>query len=434
MLAGIEQRLNAGSKNVKQNGNPHEEDTENFEDSESSIDSEDSKGLDVAEREARPANLFIKNAKKNHKLKLSSRHTLSNEIAGKLPLGKLQPRSIIPRLTSTSDTRADATLYAAAGGLGAVLKDGVYDAIVAERFDIQSDRVSWARDNMHAKYWHAIESLAEQLDHLRTVYLASLPRAVDGLRAHNPYIPDIQLLEAAIESLDEELTPIIDILRIWTDAFAQRRSGKYKELDAIVFCVEQTHYLFQGTDAASMASAEVKARLNTVIFQIGCVYLARFSSAGPATLPAGPVGAHAFEVPHDERNVIAIMLILYMHEFRHDIFHDVVGLGDELVTVIAKAITEASKKEQFSLSQKTIKIGKQKIPMLNLLIKLFIDTIGEVDADISGGVLLCGPAYLYNMLSTSAAMNSQEKYSTRNSSCALSLTMSLATIEKAIRN
>ncbi len=53
--------------------------------------------------------------------------------------------------------------------------------------------------------------------------------------------------------------------------------------------------------------------------------------------------------------------------------------------------------------------GLREITTLNLLIKLFIDTIGEVDADISGGVLLCGPAYLYNMLSTFAAMNSQEK-------------------------
>jgi len=39
-------------------------------------------------------------------------------------------------------------------------------------------------------------------------------------------------------------------------------------------------------------------------------------------------------VPHNERNIIPIMLTLYMHEFRHDIFHDVDGLGDELTQVV----------------------------------------------------------------------------------------------------
>ena len=324
-----------------------------------------------------------------------------------LPLGKVQ--ALIPSLNLPGEESVDATLLVAAGGLSALLNDGKFDAIVAERFDAQSARVSWARANMHSKYWPAIDSLAEQLEQLRTVYLASLPRAVDGLRAYNPEVPESQLLEVAIDALDEELTPIIDILRIWTDAFSQARSGKYKELASIIFCVEQAHYLFEGTDPSSTASAEVKARLNSLIFHIGCVYVARFSSAGPATLPAGPVGAHAFEVPHDERNVIGIMLILYMHEFRHDIFHDVVGLGSELIAVLARAISDASKKGELVLSQKSVSIGNQKVPLLNLLIKFFVDTIGEVDADISGGVLLCGPAYLYNMVSTFCAFNSQDK-------------------------
>lgn len=42
----------------------------------------------------------------------------------------------------------DGTLLVAAGGLRELLEDGKYDAIVAERFDEQSDKVSWARENM----------------------------------------------------------------------------------------------------------------------------------------------------------------------------------------------------------------------------------------------------------------------------------------------
>ncbi len=46
---------------------------------------------------------------------------------------------------------------------------------------------------------------------------------------------------------------------------------------------------------------------------------------------------------------------------------------------------------------------------MELLIKAFADMIGEVDADTSGGVLLSGPAFSYNTLSTFSAFNSQRK-------------------------
>ncbi len=331
---------------------------------------------------------------------------LHGDMKEKLPVEK--PRAIIASLPNQV-IKVDATLYSASGGLAELLNDGKFYALVAERFDDQTGEVSWARDNMPAKYQPAIESLNNQLVKLREVYLASLPRTLDGLRAHNPGVPEYELLEAAVEALDEELTPIIDILRIWTDSFGQRRSGKYKELDAIVFSVEQAHYLFDGSDPTSSLTAANRSLLKTRVFRTGCVYVARFSKLGPATLPAGPIGAHAFEVPHDERNLIALMLILYMHEFRHDIFHDVEGLGEELVSLLSAKIAKAAKAGDFKLSQKSFKFGNQQLPLLDLIIKFFIDAIGEVDADISGGVLLCGPAYLYNMISTFGAFNSQGK-------------------------
>lgn len=333
-------------------------------------------------------------------------------VPGSPTLGKIpKPAGIIPQLDKAVESGVDGTLLVAAGGLRELLEDGKYDAIVAERFDEQSDKVSWARDNMPAKYLPAIDSLDDQLIKLRRVYLGALPRTLDGLRAQNPNAPEYRLLEAAIEVLDEELTPIINVLRIWTDAFGQQRSGKYKELEAVVFSVEQAHHLFEGTDVTSSMTAEAKSRLNTRVYGIGNVYVARFSGEGPATLPGtrGPIGAHAIEVPHDERNIITLMLILYMHEFRHDIFHDVEGLGDELSAVVAKAILDAHESGELKLSKNAVKIGKQSVPLANLLVKLMVDTIGEVDADISGGVLLGGPAYLYNMISTFSAFNSKRK-------------------------
>ena len=42
-----------------------------------------------------------------------------------------------------------------------------------------------------------------------------------------------------------------------------------------------------------------------------------------------------------------------MNEFRHDIFHDMDGLGDELTQVVAQAIGEAYEKGELKLTRET---------------------------------------------------------------------------------
>jgi hypothetical protein len=332
------------------------------------------------------------------------------------PLDKLprlpKPLSLIPQTQQSKDDQIDGTLFVAAGGLAGLLEDGKYDAIAAERFDDFDDKVAWARNNWPLRYQPAISSLSDQLGQLRTVYVNSLPLTMDGLRSQNPGVAEGSLLEAAKHLLDEELAQIITVIKIYTDPFGQSRSGKYKELEAVVFAVEQAYALFEGCDPSNpLTSADVKTRLETRVYGVGNVFLARFSDQGPATIPGtrGPIGAHALEVPHDERGIIPIMLTLYMHEFRHDIFHDVDGLGDELTQVVAKAIGEAYEKGELTLTRETTSLGRQKMPTIELIIKAFADMIGEIDADTSGGVLLNGPAFSYNTLSTFAAFNSQRK-------------------------
>jgi hypothetical protein len=335
----------------------------------------------------------------------------SSHKSGVVSSRKKGAHSLIPQTKKARENGIDGTLFVAAAGLRELLEDGKYDAIVAERFDDLVDKVNWARDHMDAKYAPAVKSLSNQLTRLRQVYLAALPRVLDGLRAQQPNVSEGRLLDAAIEVLDEELTQILAVLRIWTDAFGQQRSGKYRELDAVVFAVEQAFHLFEGNDLNASVSAEVINRLKTRVFKVGNVFVARFSGEGPATLPGtrGPVGAHAMEVPHDERNFITLMLVLYMHEFRHDIFHDVEGLGTELTAVVAQALRNAFNDGELVLSRETVNIGRQRVSLLNLLIKMYADTIGEVDADISGGVLLAGPAFLYNMVMTFSAFNARRR-------------------------
>ena len=339
------------------------------------------------------------------------RSILSSLPPGLPDIDKVKPATLIPVTKKSRDSGVDGTLFVAAGGLRELLEDGKYDAIVAERFDDLVDKVNWARDNMGTKYQRAVKSLSDQLSKLREVYLAALPRVLDGLRAQNPGVSEGRLIEAAVQTLDEELRQIISVLRIWTDAFGQQRSGNYKQLDAVVFAVEQAFLLFEGNDPANPISSEVKTRLKNSVFGVGDTFVARFSGEGPATLPGtrGPVRAHALEVPHDERNFITLMLVLYMHEFRHDVFHDVEGMGAELTRVVSRAILQGGDKGDLKLSREFVNIGKQRVPLLNLLAKMYADTIGEVDADISGGVLLAGPAFLYNMLMTFSAFNSRRK-------------------------
>ncbi|MDZ4833246.1 MAG: hypothetical protein SGJ27_05535 [Candidatus Melainabacteria bacterium] len=313
----------------------------------------------------------------------------------------------------------DSTLFAVAEGIRLMMDAGKYDAIVAERFDDHADKVAWAKDVV-AKRWPnkaaAIASLEGQLNQLRSLYLSTIPRVLAVLVAQNPEVSEGRLLQAALQSLDEELAQILGVLRIWTDAFGQLRSGNYKQLEAVVFSVEQAFRLFEGMSPSAKLDPDVKERLKTSKFHVGNVFVARFSEHGPATLPGtrGPVGAHAIEVPHDERSIITLMLVLYMHEFRHDIFADVEGLGDELTMVVAKAIAEACEKQEVVFSLPEVQIDRTTVPMSSLMVKIFADTIGEVDADISGGILLSGPAYLYNMISTFSAFNSKPEGVFRN--------------------
>lgn len=313
------------------------------------------------------------------------------------------------------------TLFAAAEGLRVIFHNGRFEAIIAEKFDRLTGAVNWARNNMPAKYQEAIASLDAHLTKLTEIYREALPKIMDFLAAQSPQASKGELLAAAVQVVDEQLAEILFVLRIWTDAFGQLRDGMYKELQSVVFTVEQAYHLFRTGDINGVCDEECEKRLKSRVFGVKDVFVARFSGFGPATIPGtrGPVGAHAIEVPHDERDIISLMLVLYLHEFRHDIFHDVEGLADAVTKAVVDAIDKAYKAGVFKLTTgslvkvdgqevRMVKLGSTKVPTIELLKKIYADTLGEVDADIAGGVLLSGPAFLYNMLATFSAFNAKE--------------------------
>lgn len=303
------------------------------------------------------------------------------------------------------------TLWVASEGVRQVLYRGRFDAIIADRFDPLAGAVNWAGQNMEAKYRPAIMSLGGQLGQLRALYREALPRVLSVLAGQNPKVPAQKLLNAAVDTLDDELAEILTVLRIWTDAFGQLRDGLYKQLQAVTFVVEQAFMLFETGDLDGKCEKGTKCRpkLESKIFQVGSVFVARFSPQGPSTLPGskGPIKAHAIEVPHDERDMISLMLVLYTHEFRHDIFADIKGLAGELTEAVVNDIVSEFQAKRFKFVTEKVQVGKFKYEPIQLIAQLFAETIGEVDADISGGVLSVGPAFLYNMVMTFCAFNSR---------------------------
>ncbi|MGH9548323.1 MAG: hypothetical protein ACRD3W_03070, partial [Terriglobales bacterium] len=240
----------------------------------------------------------------------------------------------------------DHTFLVGAEGMRLELYSGRFAAIVADRFDPLAGAVAWARGHMDEKYQPAVESLSKQLDQLQQLYEEALPKVLAVAEAQNQDVPKSALLQAAVQALDEELAEIIYVLRTWTDAFAQFRDGMYEQLKAVTYTVEEAFRLLLTGDAEGdcEGSPKCKAKLKSEIFHIGNRFLARFSDDGPATLPGrGPVGFHLIEVPHDERSLLSLMLVLYLHEFRHDVFADIEGLADEVTETVLKAIARVCK-------------------------------------------------------------------------------------------
>jgi len=318
--------------------------------------------------------------------------------------------SVIPSLPEELSSGVDATLFWLTEGLREFLYEGRFDAIIAERFDPLKGSVSWAKLHMDARYQPAILSLEKQLGNLEALYRQALPRALSVLEGQNPDVPKRKLLEAALEGLDAQVERILLVLRVWTDAFGQRRDGMYKELEAVTFVIEECFKLMKTGDLEGCGKESCEQPVRTVVFQVGNVFVTRFGPEGPQTRPGtrGPVGAHAVEVSQKERKILPFLFCCYTHEFRHDAFADIVGLADELIGVLEAAIRDSHESGKIKFLAETIALGGQKLPAIDIHVKIAADTIGEVDADISGGVLLSGPAYLFEMIPIFSAFNTLE--------------------------
>ena len=322
----------------------------------------------------------------------------------KIPVNKLVPEMDGFTMTETSGP----VLRIAAGTLAKIMHEGRFKAVIARQFDPFKGAVNWAMHNMPKKYFEAASSLNDQLLKLEEIYTESLPRIIQFLGAQYPNASEQELLDAAVSMLNEQLTEILFVLSIWTDSFAQQRDGMYKQLEYVRFMVEQAFHLFRTGDiTGACGTDECQDKIKTHAYHVGDVFMPRFSDQGPATIPGtrGPVGAHIIEVPFDEADLPVLWDPLYGHEWRHDCAADIEGLLDNMIESVVTAIKAADAAGKFKFSRDKIQLGKQSIRMIDIITQAYAQTLGETDADIAGGVMLTGEAYMYSMLATFGAFN-----------------------------
>lgn len=351
-----------------------------------------------------------------------------------------------------------ATLYEQARGVESKLGDGKFEAALARRFTFPrgefrhvlligsnheqlSKCLEAAGDNEQlksmilelnkesiedfarmGKLQPAANSLSAQLETAEALYREVLPGLLLMLEGMYPQLAEEMLIEVAAQAVDQELMIIHYVMWVWADIFSQDRNRIFvKERASIDEFIDGCFELFIGTECGKCGNT---CRSLLATMTVGGKFKCRFEADGPSTLPAqamqarGPSGrdaAHAVNIPFNMEKIIAFVKVIFAHEFMHDIFADIQGkdggpsLEDELLEVVDKALVTAFNKKEgergrLKLSKSHIMVGETKVKTIVLLRKIFADTLNEMNADISGGILLTGQAFLECMIVTFKAL------------------------------
>ncbi len=326
-----------------------------------------------------------------------------------------------PRL----DVDNDPVLFRTAEGIRQNLAQAKLAMAISQQFDPFISAFLWAKRKLPEKYQPSVKSLMLEYKEIKSLFSQALPEVYSQLVSANPESDGDKILNVATASLNSQLEDELTVLSMWAKAFSQSRDGFHHELDLLVFTLEQTFELFSGL-------LSEKTQLATKDFDVGNVFMAYLAGDGPATYPGsnGPIGAHLVEFPYDERKMLSLMLTLYMHEFRHNIFDDIKGHSQELIQSIEIALTNAYKNRKLNFRQKYVKIGLNYIPTLDFVTNFFRDTIGEIDADINGGVMLTGIAYFYGLAVIFSALNNKDTINAQTS-CLLEIDGNYESIDKS---
>jgi hypothetical protein len=328
------------------------------------------------------------------------------DIGGKgiLPQGRDVIR-IIPKIEGEPADKLGNTLVRGATGLQTLMIGRQLDGIVYDNFGQDYGTLHWAKHHMPERYRDGAISLMTQYKTMIPRFKEAVIALLKELEKRNPTVPQPVLLQHAVKLLREQLAQFIFIAKVYADSFAQYRDEVYyHELMAINLFYEQASALFKRVDPDSPDKAA--DGLDSIVYHVGDRYLARFTSMSLATIPGskGPIGIHALQMPFNMLDIIAIMFPLLAHEFRHNLLSDTKGYEGEMRAVLKAAIVNDHKAGLYKFVSNDMSLGNQPVKTLDMMVKLMLDSIGEIDADIAGGVLFDGTSYLYNMMLSFPAM------------------------------
>jgi hypothetical protein len=144
----------------------------------------------------------------------------------------------------------------------------------------------------------------------------------------------------------------------------------------------------------------IKQQIPTIKVSVGDVIIpiliGPFDS-GPAVSPAngavGPRGGHLAFVQFNFLNTLATADKPYDHEIGHLVVGCVPGCAAEYGKMVVDAIDKAYKDGILKLSSKFTVIGKQKVPTLELIKKIFLNQLHELLADLFGCLIGGAPAF-----------------------------------------
>ncbi len=309
-------------------------------------------------------------------------------------------------------------LRVTAEALRLIFKEQMFEGLISRLFNPGRAVLKRARRERAAKYQPTIESLSNQFEPLREVFRQALPQVYDLAKAQMPDASDQELKQVALQVLleQEELAQLIFILDHYIDCFLQMEDGMYEPLQALVAVVEEATSLWLTGDIRGARAKAGQAIAESTYFLLEHVYLAHAGDDGPATIPGanGPVGAHLILVPEDEVGIIMLMMVLYLHEFRHDMFASIKNLPEEEAIALLNKLRDAHKSGRLKLSAESMRLGKTDVPLIDLICRIFLDNLGEIDADLVGGIEMCGWAFVLNMLYVFGAFNSKKQGAIRN--------------------
>lgn len=322
------------------------------------------------------------------------------EILGGASLPQILPTASVPVVNPQGGT-----LFLAAGGLAESMYDGRFEEHLAPIFDPPQGIEEWAKKNMPAKFKDTVESLRFHWEEIYKLFVGdeelskfgvsgALPSVMHAVRANFPEAGEDEVISAAVTVISKALGQIMGVLGMWDNSFAQQRDGKYTELMYVTYTLEQCFKLMTAN-----------AGIQTLVMHVGDVYMPRYSGSGPATIPGarGPLYSHLMEVPFNMRRQLITNMPVFTHEFRHDVYADIPNLPVQMAQAVIENIDKHAASYKFSSD--TIALGGQKVPTLELIKQIYVQTLSETDADIAGGVLLTGPAFGKSMITVFSALN-----------------------------